>query len=67
MMSSGKGDKGDGVRWMQERLAEHGYLRSTETDGSFGRITLGALLAFQFEQGLEVDGVCGAKTRAALI
>jgi hypothetical protein len=62
-----KGDKGSGVKWMQERLAERGYLRSSEIDGSFGRITLGAILAFQFEQGLDVDGVCGAKTRAALL
>jgi len=52
---------------MQERLAERGYLRSSEIDGSFGRITLGAILAFQFEQGLDADGVCGAKTRAALL
>ena len=62
-----EGDKGDDVIWMQERLAERGYLRREEIDGSFGIITLGALLAFQFKNGLEVDGVCGSKTRAALM
>ncbi|MBQ8921979.1 MAG: peptidoglycan-binding protein [Oscillospiraceae bacterium] len=61
-----KGDQGDDVKWLQTQLAEKGYLRDTEIDGSFGRITLGALLAYQFESGLDVDGVAGAKTRAAL-
>ena len=32
----------------------------------FGTITLGALLAFQFENGLAVDGICGPATMAAL-
>lgn len=61
-----KGMKGDDVKEMQTKLAERGYLRKNEIDGSFGTITLGALLAFQFENGLEVDGKCGAKTKKAL-
>jgi surface antigen len=61
-----KGDKGAEVELMQSRLCERGYLRKTEIDGSFGRITLGAVLCFQFEHGLDVDGVCGPKTQAAL-
>lgn len=61
-----KGDSGAAVKWMQTKLVMHGYLRSTEIDGSFGKITLGALLAFQFENGLEVDGMCGPKTKAKL-
>ena len=61
-----KGDKGDAVKEMQTRLAEKGYLRMAEIDGAFGRITLGAVLAFQFESNLEVDGVCGKNTWAAL-
>lgn len=61
-----KGDKGAEVELMQSRLCERGYLRKTEIDGSFGRITLGAVLCFQFEHGLAVDGVCGPKTQAAL-
>ena len=61
-----KGDVGAAVKWMQTKLCIHGYLRSSEIDGDFGRITLGALLAFQFENGLAVDGVCGPKTKAKL-
>lgn len=61
-----KGDKGDAVKKLQTALASKGYLRKSEIDGDFGKITLGALLAFQFENGLTVDGVCGAKTKAKL-
>lgn len=61
-----KGDSGEAVRWMQERLCAKGYLRKSEIDGIFGTITLGALLAFQFENGLDVDGICGPATKAAL-
>ena len=62
-----KGDQGSAVRWLQNKLVQLGYLRSSEIDGDFGKITLGGLLAFQFENGLEVDGVCGPLTKAALI
>lgn len=61
-----KGDIGEYVKQMQSRLAETGYLRINEVDGAFGKITLGALLAFQFENGLDVDGLCGTKTWTAL-
>lgn len=61
-----KGDRGEQVKRMQTALADRGYLRQNEIDGDFGRITLGALLAFQLENGLEVDGVCGPRTAAAL-
>ena len=61
-----KGDTGDAVRQMQTALADKGYLRESEIDGDFGRITLGAVCAFQLEAGLEVDGIAGPKTQAAL-
>lgn len=61
-----EGDKGENVRWMQQKLADKGYLRRNEVDGDFGVITLGALLAFQFKNKLAVDGVCGPATQAAL-
>jgi peptidoglycan hydrolase-like protein with peptidoglycan-binding domain len=51
---------------MQAALALAGYLRVSEIDGDFGNITFGALLAFQFDNNLEVDGICGPKTQAAL-
>lgn len=61
-----KGMIGSDVKWMQWELCESGYLRETEIDGHFGTITLGGLLAFQFEHALELDGVCGPKTVAML-
>lgn len=61
-----KGDTGTGVKWLQWYLIKRGYLRQSELDGDFGKITLGAVCAFQLENKLAVDGVCGAKTRAAL-
>lgn len=61
-----RGDQGADVKWMQERLANLGYLRKSEIDGDFGKVTFGALLAFQFDSKLEVDGICGPKTAAAL-
>ncbi len=61
-----KGDKGEDVEMMQARLHALGYLRANEIDGSFGTITLGAVCAFQLENGLDVDGVCGKATQAAL-
>ncbi|MBO5706811.1 MAG: peptidoglycan-binding protein [Bacteroidaceae bacterium] len=60
------GASGPAVNTMQSLLYAKGYLRGGEIDGKFGKITLGALLAFQFQNGLEVDGVCGPKTWAAL-
>lgn len=36
-------------------------------DGIAGRKTIDALLEYQKENGLVADGICGSKTRAALI
>lgn len=54
-----RGDKGETVRIMQRRLIAAGYLRKGEDDGDFGNITFGALLAYQMDNGIAVDGVCG--------
>lgn len=61
-----RGDTGDNVTWLQGKLVKHGYLRKNEIDGDFGTITFGAVLAFQFDKKLEVDGIVGTKTQAAL-
>lgn len=61
-----KGDRGADVELMQARLHAMGYLRKTEIDGDFGKITLGAVCAFQLENGLDVDGIVGPATKAKL-
>lgn len=61
-----RGDYGGDVHWMQKQLFEAGYMRATEIDGDFGTITFGALLAFQFDNGLQVDGICGPATKRQL-
>lgn len=61
-----KGCKGPQVSDLQRRLAAAGYLRASEVDGDFGRITLGAVLAYQFEHKLQVDGIAGPATRTTL-
>lgn len=61
-----KGMQGESVKWLQNKLIAKGYLRANECDGDFGKITLGGLLAFQFENGLDVDGLCGPATKAKL-
>lgn len=66
-LSVKKGDSGEKVREVQSKLAAKGYLRQNEVDGDFGKITLGAVLAFQFENNLEVDGIVGPKTQELLL
>lgn len=61
-----RGDYGDDVKWMQKALFEAGYIRGNEIDGDFGTITFGSLLAFQFDNGLQVDGICGPATKRKL-
>lgn len=61
-----KGDTGEPVKWVQWKLKTAGYYAG-DIDGNFGVYTLGALLAYQFENGLDVDGVCGPKTKTALM
>ncbi len=62
-----EGDRGDGVKWLQQRLIAAGYLRKSELDGDFGLITLGAVLAFQLKHGLAVDGIVGNATKSKLM
>lgn len=61
-----EGSKGDSVIDLQTRLAGIGYYYKSAIDGDFGLKTLGAVLAFQFKMGLEVDGSCGPKTWSKL-
>ncbi len=55
---------GDDVKQYQTRINVHGG--SLTVDGVFGPASDAACRAFQATQGLTVDGICGAKTWAAL-
>lgn len=59
------GMRGDGVILLQEYLIDLGYL-SGKADGLFGPKSVSALKAFQQDNGLEPDGICGSSTYAAL-
>ena len=62
-----RGMKGDDVRRLQQRLMELGYaLPRYGADGEYGSETATAVKAFQRDRGLQVDGVAGEATLAAL-
>ncbi len=60
-----KGDSGDAVKEIQERLIELGWLSGT-ADGKFGGGTEGAVKAFQSAAGLTADGVITEETKNEL-
>lgn len=60
-----KGDRGDRVKKLQERLIELGYLAGT-ADGSYGNQTRRAVMRFQYYNGLQQDGVAGRATQTVL-
>lgn len=60
-----KGNRGEGVRWLQWELNDRGF--SCAVDGSFGPGTKEALMAYQVSAGLVPDGSCGPATRKALM
>ena len=60
-----KGDTGAAVKLLQHRLNLLGW-QLTE-DGIWGVQTDSAVRGYQYRAGLTVDGIVGAKTRAALI
>ena len=69
LLRKGSKDTGNdtGVRWVQWHLNRLKYcLGSDGIDGDFGPKTLAAVLAFQSSAKIEVDGVVGPETRAAL-
>ena len=59
-----RGDSGDDVKRLQQRLRDLGY--GISVDGKYGSATEQAVKDFQEEHGLVADGVVGAKTWAAL-
>lgn len=59
-----RGNSGVYVRIMQQALAKAGY--SIDVDGKFGKNTEAVVKAFQSNNGLTSDGICGKKTWEAL-
>ncbi|WP_078791777.1 peptidoglycan-binding protein [Megasphaera cerevisiae] len=59
------GMSGSAVQSVQYMLMDTGYL-SNGADGVFGSGTAGAVKRFQADHGLDVDGVVGPQTMAAL-
>ena len=60
-----RGDRGEKVLELQERLSELGYWLGTP-DGRFGSLTQQAVWALQKSAGLSRDGVVGPRTTKAL-
>ena len=62
-----KGDSGEDVKVMQTMLIKCGYsCGNSGADGIFGNNTDKAVRAFQAAKNLDVDGLYGPKTKAAL-
>ena len=59
------GSRGERVALIQQRLKEWGYYTG-DVDGVFGRGTHTAVVRFQRQNGLAVDGRVGQKTAAAM-
>ena len=63
-----KGNEGKTVAAMQILLIGYGYnCGGYGADGEFGNGTYASLRNFQSDRGLEVDGICGPNTWAALL
>lgn len=62
-----KSSTGEGVKWIQWMLVQCGYsVGSCGIDGDFGKATHAAVIQFQMHHQLEVDGIVGPLTCAAL-
>ena len=61
-----KGDRGDNVKAVQQKLIELGYLAG-EADGAFGGMTEEAVLAFQRDKKLDATGIIGESTYNTLM
>ena len=58
-----KGSTGDLVITLQECLTQLGYdIGTTGIDGDFGEATEAAVIQFQSDNGLEIDGIVGPQT-----
>ena len=60
-----EGDKGEDVKLLQQKLKDIHYYNG-DISGNFDIYTLGAVLAFQMKNDLDVDGITGNQTYAKL-
>ena len=56
-----KGNRGSDVAEVQKMLKKLGYYQS-KVDGYFGTLTEQAVIRFQDDKGLQVDGIVGPQT-----
>jgi peptidoglycan hydrolase-like protein with peptidoglycan-binding domain len=63
--SLGYGDEGEDVKALQKRLTELKYF-SGPVSGFYGELTEAAVMSLQKAKNLQVDGILGAKSLAAL-
>lgn len=62
-----RGSRGEYVTLMQTKLIQRGYdVGKTGADGIYGAKTEAAVRAFQADNGLKADGICGQATWSAL-
>lgn len=62
-----KGDRGEYVTLLQTMLIQQGYCCGSKgADGIFGNDTVYAVKKFQLDNGLQMDGIVGSVTWAAL-
>ena len=54
------------MKKLQQALIKLGYLADGEDDGKFGPITAWAVMLFQQDEGLTVDGIAGSQTFSTL-
>lgn len=59
------GSRGDAVRDVQQELSERGHFNH-EVTGYFGEITKAAVIKFQKQERIQVDGIVGPVTRERL-
>lgn len=59
------GSRGDEVTAIQRSLTERGYYFAS-IDGIYGKATENAVIQFQKDNGLRIDGIAGRETLAAL-
>ena len=60
------GSEGEHVRRLQSALLAAGYKQVRVADGIFGKWTYDAVVAFQRDHGLQIDGIAGKQTQNKL-